>query len=332
MTAEPIPYPLEPADAEAIKSWAKANPDPMTLVLSQTDHAEQKTFDAFALALAGLAPQITMEQGENAPLPGFKISPTLDYCALPLGRELAPFLKTLELRHTQGTQKASTEIPPELDQLDRPCRLDLYIALQCPHCPAMVETLAPLALASDNIRLSIIDGSLFPEEARRDNVMAAPCLILDKDFRWTGTVPAREIIAMAAQRDPSQLSSQSLRQILEQGDADWIAREMTLANRIFPAFMDLLLHPTWSVRLGAMVVVEALAQEAPDLIDGICPGLMAAFEEADITLKGDILYALGEAGGPQTQAWIESIRPELEHPDLVEAAQDALDTLADKMK
>ena len=327
MSDESIHSPLSSQDISTLENWGKAHPGNLTLALAQTDHPGQNNFETLARELTRHLPQLTIEPGEPGPLPGFQIRKNFLYAALPLGRECIPFLKILE------TLQDPDPIPhPELEKLTLPSQLDLYIALQCPHCPAMVETLAPLALASDNIRLSIIDGSLFPEEARRDNVMAAPCLILDKDFRWTGTVPAREIIAMAAQRDPSQLSSQSLRQILEQGDADWIAREMTLANRIFPAFMDLLLHPTWSVRLGAMVVVEALAQEAPDLIDGICPGLMAAFEEADITLKGDILYALGEAGGPQTQAWIESIRPELEHPDLVEAAQDALDTLADKMK
>ena len=329
MTAEPIPYPLEPADAEAIKSWAKANPDPMTLVLSQTDHAEQKTFDAFALALAGLAPQITMEQGENAPLPGFKISPTLDYCALPLGRELAPFLKTLELRHTQGTQKASTEIPPELDQLDRPCRLDLYIALQCPHCPAMVTAMAPLALASDNLFLTIIDGTLFPERAGRDKVMAAPCLILDQGFRWTGAVSPREVVAMALNRDPAALGADTLKTILERGDAQWIQEEMLRAGTIFPGFVDLLLHPTWSVRLGALVVVEALADIAPELIHTICPPLIHAFDRADTPLGGDILYALGLAGDEGTGDWIRSIQAGLDHPDLKEAALDALDQIAD---
>ncbi len=329
MTAELTPYPLEPADASAIKTWAKAHPDPLTLTLARTEHVEQRTFDAFALALTGLAPQITLRKGENALLPGFKISPTLDYCALPLGKEMAPFLKILDQQRALDTQEGLTDIPPELAQLDRPCRLDLYIALQCPHCPAMVTAMAPLALASETLFLTIIDGSLFPEKANRDKVMAAPCLILDQGFRWTGAVSSREVVNMALNRDPAALGADTLKTILEQGDAQWIQDEMLKAGTIFPGFMDLLLHPTWSVRLGALVVVEALADMAPDLIPSICPPLIHAFDPADIPLGGDILYALGLAGDETTADWICSIQADLDHPDLKEAARDALDQIAD---
>ena len=319
MTAEPNSYPLEPADIAALERWAQAHPEPVTLILAQSDHNEQATFANLATALSEHIPQLTIETGKGAPLPGFQIRPHFLYSALPLGKELAPFLKILE----------ALNAPPAEDTtgLDLPCRLDLFIALQCPHCPAMVETLAPLALASEKLNLNIIDGSLFPDQATAQNVMSAPCLILDQGFRWTGAVSAQEILSMAINRDPAALGADTLKTILEAGDADWITREMIQAKAVFPAFLDLILHPTWSVRLGAMVVVEALAEEAPELALEICPPLVTAFNDADIPLKGDILYALGEAGNAETREWIQSVLPHLDHPDLKDAAQDALESL-----
>jgi hypothetical protein len=146
------------------------------------------------------------------------------------------------------------------------------------------------------LSIQIIDGTLFPETAQRDKVMSAPCLILDNGFRWTGAVAAEEVLSMITQRDVSSLSSQTLKTILEQGDADWISQEMIQAGTIFQGFIQLLRHDTWSVRLGAMVVVESLAEENPELALKLCSPLIQAFDHSDITVQGDILYALGETG------------------------------------
>ena len=160
--------------------------------------------------------------------------------------------------------------------------------------------------------------------------MSAPCLILDDDFRWTGSVPAQEIVKMITSRDPSQLSAKTLKTILEQGDAAWIARQMVKKKKIFDAFIKLLVHETWSVRLGAMVVIEELVETDPDIAALLCPPLIDLFDGKDIPIQGDILYALGEAGDRKTKKWISEKLPKLEHQDLIDAAAEALDSLESK--
>ncbi len=44
-------------------------------------------------------------------------------------------------------------------------------------------------------------------------------------------------------------------------------------------------------------------------------------------MQGDILYALGEAGNDETKDWISKKRLSIEHPDLIEAAEDAIESL-----
>lgn len=325
---------MDQASRNKISAWVRNQKSVHSLTLLISSHPQAKTFEAFAGELAEITPLIrirpgTHGPGRESPLPGFLIKENIRYSALALDRELAPFLEALSWARGAGP-RPSREIQALLDQIDTPCRLTLYIAQACPHCPGMVNTLIPLALSCDKIELQIIDGILFPEMALRDKVVSAPCLILDRGFRWIGAVGAREILSMILGQAPSQLSAQTLKTILEKGDADWISRQMIQADRIFEGFVQLLLDETWSVRLGAMVVVETLGESHPDLAATLGPLLIPAFANKDIPVQGDILYALGETGNHETKAWIEKIRVDLEHQDLKDAAEDAIQAIASR--
>ncbi len=296
----------------------------MEIFLPRTSHPEQAEFDAFAGKLARLAPCIRVRPSDKkSGLPALCIADNILFSTLPLEKELAPFLETLACV-SGPLPSLADDIDTMLDRLAHPCRLTLFIALQCPHCPGMVRTLVPLAVHSQKIFLHVIDGSLFPETARKYKVLSAPCLILDQDYRWTGQTSQREILDMMVRPDPSQLGAETLKNILEQGDARWICQQMIQAGQISDGFAALLLHSTWSVRLGAMVVVETLAEEAPDLAAQLCPILIQAFADQEVSVQGDILYVLGEVGTRETKAWIQKMLPGLAHPDLSDAARDAL--------
>ncbi len=322
---------IDQASRNKISAWARNEKRVHSLPLLISPHPQGKTFEAFARELTQITPLIRIQPGSHgsgreSDLPGFLIKENIRYSALALDKELTPFLEALSC--VQGPwPKPSDEIQALLDQIDLPCHLTLYIAQACPHCPGMVNTLIPLALFCDKIDLQIIDGILFPETALQDRVTSAPCLILDKGFRWIGAVGAREILSMIIGQDPSQMSALTLKTILEKGEADWISRQMVQADRIFEGFVQLLLDRTWSVRLGAMVVVETLGENHPDLASTLGPLLIPAFADIDIPVQGDILYALGETGNLETKAWIEKIIMDLEHPDLKDAAEDAIQAI-----
>ena len=321
---------IDPKNSQTLLSWEKKQTRPHPLEIVSTDHGEQERFESFGHSLANLAPSIRVNtSARQTPLPGLLLRENIIYSALALGKELPPFLKGLSCIQTRAP-KLTPPVQALLDQIHVPCDLTLYIAMQCPHCPGVVNTIFPLAVFSDKINLHIIDGTLFPETAQRDKVMSAPCLILDNGFRWAGAVAAEEVLSMITQRDVSSLSSQTLKTILEQGDADWISREMIQAGTIFQGFVQLLFHDTWSVRLGAMVVVESLAEENPDLALQLCSPLILAFDHSEIPVQGDILYALGETGNIETKRWVEKRIRNLENEDLKEAAQDAIDSITSR--
>jgi thiol-disulfide isomerase/thioredoxin len=321
---------MKTEDKEKICAWAQKQTHTQKIFLSRTGHPEQAGFDAFTRELARLAPCLKIQPSEQKThLPAICIADNIHFSALPLEKELAPFLEALTCL-AGPLPPLADHIQGKLHLLDHPCRLMLFIALQCPHCPDMVRTLIPLAAHAKKVFLHIIDGSLFPEAARKYEVLSAPCLILNQDFRWTGQTSLKEILDMAIRPDPSQLGPDTLKNILEQGDASWISQQMIQTGHIFEGFAALLLDSTWSVRLGAMVVVETLAEEAPDLAAKLGPILIQAFADQEVPVQGDILYILGEVGTRDTKAWIQKILPGLVHPDLKDAARDALAAIEDE--
>lgn len=314
---------IDPKTRAAIETQAGIAAAPIKILNAETEHQAQ--FIQFAKDWADITghPQWEMDT-ESADLPGFALKENIIYSALPLERELPPFLEGLSQLESPTL---STSTRALADKIEMPCTLTLFIALHCPHCPGMVKTLIPLAAQCDKIQLHIIDGSLFPEKAQALNVMSAPCLILDQEFRWTGAVDEEEILSMILNRNPAQLGTATLQNILEQGDADWITDQMIQAGQIFEGFYGLLLHETWSVRLGAMVVVESLAEKAPELGLKLADHLTRVFADMTLPVQGDILYALGEIGNISTRAWIETAVAADAHEDLKDAAQDALESI-----
>lgn len=253
---------------------------------------------------------------------GFIRESTIDRS--PIGPELGPFLKALTWMFIEPEA-----LPPHPGLTDRvfPAELKLYIAEQCPFCPAVVEKLVPLAIASPRVRLTVIDAGLCMEEARRDRVQSVPTLMLDSHFRWSGTIPIREVVEAMIHRDPSRLEADTLMNMITDGNAFLLANMMIGKYLIFPALLDLLVHPKWPVRLGAMVTMEVVATEKPALAQTMVGPLWERFDAADDTVKGDILYLVGELDAGASIGRIQEIlnRKAAYDNEIIEAAREALE-------
>jgi hypothetical protein len=82
--------------------------------------------------------------------------------------------------------------------------------------------------------------------------------------------------------------------MIADGNASLLSKMMLEKNMIFPALMDLLVHPKWPVRLGAMVALETIAEENSALAQKTMLPLWDRFDAVDDKVKGDILYLVGE--------------------------------------
>jgi thiol-disulfide isomerase/thioredoxin len=313
---------MTPEEEKRIVLWSKAHPENIRIRLITTKDSRSRLLADFCDRLTTAAPNVALltEQGDGKELPSLEIHPRLRYHAVPLDRELEPFLQAL----AGISSGLSGPMQDDLTKLDLPAFLQVFIAPTCPHCPLTVQQLLPVALASPLIHLAVVDGALFPERAERLAVRSVPTVLLDEQFRWTGSFPLNELVRVIAKREPARLGAASLESMLKEGNASAVAEMMLKARKIFPAFLDLLVDEKMFVRLGAMVVMEEIVARNRGLAAQVVTPLWERFDRAGEQAQGDMLHVIGEVADPRVVPLLEAILNGPYGPDVREAARDAL--------
>jgi len=320
---------MSPEEEQTISTWRESLAGKIPVTCHVSGDARTERFKAFCEALSLLAPGVVVthkKTDEAKAFPSIEIHQRLIYHAVPQGPELEPFLAMLS-RIGNKTTLGAPGIEALSKNLKTPCFLKLFIAPECPFCPKMVGDLAPLALENELVKLTIIDGLLFPEMADPLGIKSAPTLLLDDRLRWTGQTPSDEIIEIMLNQDPSLLSAASIEALLGDGGADLVARMMMAEGKIFPAFVDTLIHDLWSVRLGAMVVMEEIIEHDKPLAMQCVELLWEKFPDLNQQVRGDVIYILGEAGTGDMIPRLESVLRDATDAETREAVKEALETI-----
>lgn len=301
----------------------------ITIGLINSRHAHSKEFHKFCDGLTQLVPKIRIAEEEGSPLqtPQILIGSGLKYQALPTGLEMRPFIEALAALDSEPLQMTES-IKSRLKKNSLPATLTVFIAPQCTYCPTVISQLIPLSMVKTGVQVIVIDGTLFPEAAQTHKIQSVPTVVLDEQFRWTGSVPLDEIIDAISTRNPAMLGTTSLENILKEGQAGHLAAMMLDAQEIFPAFYDLLVHDKWPVRLGAMVVIEEIAGKSPGMASAAVDPLWNRFGRVSDQIKGDILYLFGEIGDRRAISWLKIVLDDDFDTEVKEAAREALDKLA----
>ena len=316
---------MTPAEKKQFAALNENLSKQIQIELIQTDHEKSTAIRQFCDELVQRVPQVRVkkEQGDPGEIPAIQVHDGLRYQAIPAGTEVGPFIEALQLRDTgKAPLKGSAAV--QLVKIDLPTHLVIYVSPQCKFCPGTVQQLLPLLTLNPNIRLTVVDVMHFPELAEKDNIQSVPTLILEDQFRWTGTIQLNEIIEMMVKRDPSVLGPASLEMMLKEGKAGQLAEMMLDKAEIFPAFYELLIHTKWPVRLGAMVVMEEIIEKNPDLAVQTINPLWQRFDAVDNRVKGDLVYILGQMAPMETMPLLKSILEGDYEAEVKEAVREAI--------
>ena len=316
---------MTPQEEKRIRKWNNELSSDVRITLLVTEDKRSREFGEFCENLTRLAPKIDIvkEEGEPKEAPVIQIGHAVHYHAIPLGTELEPFLEAISV-----LDKKSAQIPGSvrdyLEKIRLPVILRLFVSQQCPFCPVTVRQITPLTAVNELIRLTIIDCTLFPEMAQLDRIQSVPTLLFEEQFRWTGSFQMEELLEVITNRDPAKLGTSSLEKILKEGNAAQLAKMMLHKDKIFPAFIDLLIHKKWPVRLGAMVTMEEIDSQNSELAAQVIDPLWERFHRVEDQVKGDIIYVLGGLGRDRIAPRLEMVLNGQYDNEVKEAAKEAL--------
>lgn len=319
---------MTPDEKAQIRKYNSELSTDIHISLLTTEDKRSKEFEGFCENLVRLAPRIRVmqEEGESGGAPAIQVSHTLRYHAIPLGKELRPFLDALPVSDGRASSM-SASVQDHLNRMDVPAMLRLFISQQCPFCPVTVQHITPLVAISELIDLTIIDCTLFPEMAQSNRIRSVPTLLLDRQFRWTGSFLLEEVTEVMTNRDPAELGSLSLERMLKEGDASKLAEMMLEREQIFPPLLDLLTHEKWPVRLGAMVAMEEITNRNPGLAAQVIDPLWERFQQVEDPVKGDIIHVLGESGNRTIAPKMQMVLDGEYDAEVKEAAREALEKI-----
>ncbi|MCK8601690.1 thioredoxin family protein [Desulfoferrobacter suflitae] len=312
-------------DRQKLEAWNEEFHHKINLRLYTGNDEKSGYFESFCRQVNEIIPNIlfTHEEGGGDQVPAITLGKSWRYRALPVGSELDPFLELLAMQAV-GVPPLPQSIREAVAQVDCPANLTIYVAPACPFCPEVVRQLQTVPMANDRIHLDIVDATLFPDLAQRSNVRSVPTVILDDEFRWSGSIVLQELIDALVHRDPARLTTQELLSIIKDGNADQLARMMLQRGVMFTGFPQLLQHPNWSERLGALVVLEQIAEQDIQLAHSACTPLLHYLQTAEDPVKGDLIYALGLAACDEARAYLEDLLSVEESAENREILQETL--------
>lgn len=316
---------MKPEDRERMRQLAANRPPDIRLHLVLTRHDLSDRFHAYGRQLQEAVPGmdlVTAVEDTSEP-PWLETAAGIRFHALPEGDKLGSLIDAL--RPPDGDDAALPDAQRMwLQQMPLPTEIRLYIAPTCPFCPQTLQQWVALTRAGRQLRLRVIDGTLFPEKAREDKIHAVPTLVLDPHLRWSGRIPVNAVLEQLATRDPSRLSSEALDGLIKEGLAEQVAQAMLTKGHLFPSIFDLLTHPKWPARLGAMVVMETIAAAAPGLAAEAMPVLRQRYDRLADAVKGDVLYIIGETGDHRMASFLKDAAAASRNAEVRQAAREAL--------
>jgi hypothetical protein len=319
---------LTPQEEKRIRRFNTTLSKKVTIEVRLSEDSRGTEFEQFCDRLVNIAPKIKMVVNGDEPesLPAIRIGPRLRYHGIPTGRELDPFLEALAYLDTKQADLPQS-IKAKFTGASIPADIRVFVTPVCQFCPGVLRQILPLPFVVESISLTVIDGVLFTDLAEESKIRSAPTILLDEQFRWSGAITLDELSEAIVHRDPAMLGRPTLERLILDGGAFDLAEMMFDQGKIFPAFIDLLTDETLTVRLAAMVTAEELAAGNRELASQMIEPLKSRFQDAVDTVKGDILYILGELKSRKPLSVLNDVITGNYDAEVKEAAQEAVEKI-----
>ena len=184
-----------------LKSYLEKVVYPLELVASLDDSAKAREMKELLQEIVLLSDKITLVESLDAGVraPSFSINRAgsdigVRFAGVPLGHEFTSLVLAL-LQVGGHTIKFDDAVIEQIRNLDGDYEFETFISLSCHNCPEVVQALNAMAVINPRIKVTTIDGGVFPKEVEERQIMAVPMMFLNGEHFGQGRTNVEEILA-----------------------------------------------------------------------------------------------------------------------------------------
>ena len=116
------------------------------------------------------------------------------FAGIPMGHEFTSLVLAL-LQVGGYPPKVDAEVIERIRNLKGDFVFETWISLSCHNCPDVVQALNLMAVLNPGVRHSMVDGSVFQDEANARQILAVPAVFLNGELFGQGRMTIEEIVA-----------------------------------------------------------------------------------------------------------------------------------------
>ena len=201
------------------------------LVYSLDDRSQSADLEQLLKDIAALSDNVTARRDDDAHerKPSFTIQrvdseEAVSFAGIPMGHEFSSLVLAL-------LQVGGNPIKEEADLIEQVASLEpkdgdayefvTYMSLTCQNCPTVVQALNTMAVLNPRIKHTAVEGSLFQDEVKENNVLAVPTIYLNGEEFGQGRTTIEDFVRKldtgSAAREAKKLNEKDAYEVLVVG-------------------------------------------------------------------------------------------------------------------
>jgi HEAT repeat protein len=216
----------------------------------------------------------------------------------------------------------------ELAALVEPVEIVIFTAKGCPNCPHGVRAATALAAANSKITVTVVDTGENAELASRYQVRSVPTFVVSGDLTIVGVVAKEELARRIVELHGPGAEDAIFISLVKAGRLDETTSQL-VDGRGFLAFAQLWNESTLEGRISLSLAAQNAIEKNAGSLDNLVEHLVKILENDDAARRGDTADLLGVIGHQSARSALEKLLDD-EHPDVAEAADDALASIDER--
>jgi alkyl hydroperoxide reductase subunit F len=213
-----------------LKAYLEKVVQPIEIVASLDDSEKSQEMQGLLNDIVELSDKITLIEHKGAAgtaprSPSFSINRAgsdvgVTFAGVPMGHEFTSLVLAL-LQVGGHAIKFDDAVVEQIRNLDGDYEFETFVSLSCHNCPEVVQALNAMSVINPRIRVTTIDGGVFPQEVEERQIMAVPMMFMNGEHFGQGRTSVEEILAKldsnAGVRAAAELSKKDVFDVLVVG-------------------------------------------------------------------------------------------------------------------